>query len=440
MIQKEKKERDSRGFVKWFSELSNKDIGIAGGKGASLAEMSNFQFPIPPGFIVTAQAYQYFIEKSGLGDKIKAELENLDIQDTETLKKTSDRVREIIRKASLPKELEEEILEAYDILDVSKQSMNKASAGALEILKMGHEPPFVAVRSSATTEDLAEASFAGQHDSFLNVKGHKDLLSNIKDCFSSLFTARAIYYRQKKGFDHVKALLAVVVQKMIDSDKSGVIFSVNPVAKDKSILIESVWGLGEGIVSGRIMPDSYTIASDLDNFKILDIKIGDKKVAIVRNSAGKNDVVKLSADRGKQQVLTSYEIKRLAQYSKQLEEHYGKPQDIEFAIEGKEIYIVQSRPITTFASEKKADLQGKILLSGLGASPGVASGTVRIIEDMHDLNNIKTGDVLVTKMTNPDMVVAMQKSAGIITDEGGLTSHASIVSREMGIPAVVGTN
>ena len=283
------------------------------------------------------------------------------------------------------------------------------------------------------------ASFAGQQESFLNVKGEKDLLEKVRDCFSSLFTARAIYYREKKGFAHEKSYLAAVVQKMVDSEKSGVIFSKNPTIDDESIVIEAVWGLGEGIVSGQIKPDYYVIDSDIENFKILESKIADKKIAIVRNSSGDNKVVKLSDEKRNQQVLTSYEIKRYAQYARQLEEHYGKPQDIEFAIEGKELYIVQSRPITTKAKKASSEIKGKILFAGLGASPGVSSGTVRIVENMSDLPKVKKGDILVTKMTNPDMVVAMQRSTGIITDEGGVTSHAAIVSREMGIPAVVGT-
>lgn len=284
------------------------------------------------------------------------------------------------------------------------------------------------------------ASFAGQQDTFLNVKGNRELIEKVKACFASLFTARATYYRQKKGFAHDKAYLSVVVQRMIDSEKSGVIFSQNPVKNDNTIVIEAVWGLGEGIVSGQIKPDHYAVSGTLEKFDIKESKIADKKIAIVRNSAGNNETVKLKEERSKQQVLTNYEIKRLAQYAKQLEDHYNKPQDIEFAIERSQIYIVQSRPITTKASdEKSSEIKGKILLSGLGASPGVSSGIVKIIYAMSDLPKIKQGDVLVTKMTNPDMVVAMQKASAIVTDEGGLTSHASIVSREMGIPAVVGT-
>jgi len=426
-------------FVKWFSELSNKNVAIAGGKGASLAEMYNAKFPIPPGFVITAQAYSYFIEKTGLDKEIKKIVKDIDIENTKELNKISGEIRALIETAELPLEMSEVILEAYDILDVDKKSMAEAKGTALAILRHSHEPPFVAVRSSATTEDLADASFAGQQESFLSVKGHKELLISVKKCFSSLFTARAIYYRKKKKFD-INSQLAVVIQKMIDSEKSGVMFSKNPVKDDNSILIEAVYGLGEGIVSGMIKPDSYTVSSDLENFKIITEEINEKKVAIARDSSGTNKIVKLTETRAKSKVLENYEIKILAQYGKALEEHYKKPQDIEFAIADNNIYIVQSRPITTsFKKQTEEKISGKTLLSGLGASPGVASGTVKIIHNLEELDKIERGDVLVTEMTNPDMVVAMQRASAIVTDEGGITSHAAIVSREMGIPAVVGT-
>lgn len=437
MAEKEAKEGEIE-FVKWFSELSNKDIKIAGGKGASLAEMANNKFPIPPGFVVTAQAYAYFIEKSGLRESMNEILESFDVEDTEKLEENTKKIREMIVAAEMPKETQEEILEAYGVLDVDKKAL-KTKGSAMDILRTGHEPPFVAVRSSATAEDLETASFAGQQESFLNVKGDAELIEKVKECFASLFTARATYYRDKKGFSHLDTYLAVVVQKMIDSDKSGVIFSNNPIKADNSILIEAVWGLGEGIVSGRVKPDQYIVHPNLEEFKILEEKIALKKEAITRDSSGKNVVVKLTEERGKQRVLSNHEIKMLAQYAKQLEEHYKKPQDIEFAIENEGIYVVQSRPVTTKAKEAAHEIAGEIILSGLGASPGIASGTVKIIQDLSELSKIKGGDILVAKMTSPDMVVTMQKSAGIVTNEGGITSHAAIVSREMGIPAVVGT-
>ncbi len=428
---------EKEGLVKWFSELSSKDIAVAGGKGASLAEMYNNKFPIPPGFIITAEAYTYFVTKAGLQEKIDSILHDVDIENTEKLQKASQDIRLLIESASLPKDLEEHIIEAYDVLDVNREMLGTAKATALSILKNSHEPPFVAIRSSATTEDLAEASFAGQQDSFLNVKGHRNIVEKVKSCFSSLFTARAIYYRLKKGFGAASSQLAVVVQKMVDSDKSGVMFSKNPINNAETVMIEAVWGLGEGIVSGMIKPDNYILNKDLE---VLTVSVSEKKVAIVRTSAGENGVVKLTGERSKQQVLTTHELKILAQYALKLEKHYKKPQDIEFAISRGEIYIVQSRPITTkVQTNTNKELHGEELLKGLGASPGVASGVVKVIHNLTELKKIQKGDVLVTEMTNPDMVVAMQKAAAIITDEGGITSHASIISREMGIACVVGT-
>lgn len=434
------KEVHFQGLVKWFSELSNKDIAVAGGKGASLAEMYNNKFPIPPGFMITAQAYEFFIDKAGLKEKIYSILSDFDYEDTRLLEKKSKEVRKVIEEAQLPKELEEEILENYDILSTDKAALEGATPAALGILSRSKENIFVAVRSSATTEDLADASFAGQQESFLSVKGNRQLIESVKKCFSSLFTARAIYYRHKKGFSPTESKLAIVIQKMVNSDKSGVIFSRNPVSDKDEIMIEAVFGLGEGIVSGMINPDNYIIQGDLSPFKILETKLATKKIALVRNSSGENQVIKLNDEMSNRQVLSGYELKVLAEYSKRLEEHYKKPQDIEFAISGKDIYIVQSRPITTlFKQNDKKEISGDAVLSGFGASPGIASGPVKIVYSLADLSNIKKGDVLVTEMTNPDMVVDMQKAAAIVTDEGGITSHASIVSREMGIPCVVGT-
>ncbi len=422
-------------FIKWFSEI-NKDSGnIVGGKGANLGEIYNAKVNVPPGFVITAQAYDYFIEKAGLKEKIKEMLSKIDYENTDLLDKVTEEIRSLIVNSDLPKEMEEEILEDYDILSVGDLKNTKGTV--LDIIK-NSEPIFVAVRSSATTEDLEGASFAGQQETYLNVKGNKDLLLSIKKCFASLFTSRATYYRNKKGFNKVKASLAVVIQKMIDSEKSGVVFSKDPTNKTDNVIVEAVFGLGEGIVSGIITPDEYIVNKDLE---ILDKKIMEKKIAITRDSSGKNQIVKLTNEKSHQQVLKDYEIKKIAEISLMLEEHYKKPQDIEFAIERDEVYVVQTRPITTLEKkvERTEELTGKILLEGLGASPGIASGKVKVIKELKDLDKIQKGDILVTIMTNPDMVVTMQKCSGIITDEGGMTAHASIVSREMGIPAVVGT-
>jgi len=421
-------------FVKWFSEL-NKDSGnTVGGKGANLAEIYNLKMPVPPGFVVTAQAYDYFLEKAGLKEKLQEILSKIDYENTKQLEQSTKTIRELILNAELPQEMKTEIIESYENLSVDKSQLKDPS----KVIDASSEPAFVAVRSSATAEDLAEASFAGQQDSFVNIKGNEQLLEHIKKCFASLFTARATYYRHKKGFKHEQVSLAVVVQKMIDSYKSGVIFSKDPAHKNENTIIEAVWGLGEGIVSGKITPDKYIVSKDLE---ILEKKISIKKTAITRNETGEKVEERLNEKVSKAQVLKDHEIIKLAEYALKLETHYKKPQDIEFALENDEIFILQTRPITTIETRAQEikEIQGEVILSGIAASPGIASGKIKLVQTMEDLKKITKGDVLVTKMTNPDMVVTMQKSAAIVTDEGGMTSHAAIVSREMGIPAIVGT-
>lgn len=427
-------ENDFNARIKWFSEISNEDVKTVGGKGASLGEMFNHKFPVPPGFVITAQSFEYFIRESKLKEKIKSIIENTDMENTEQLNKFSKEIRSLIEHQELPSGLENEIIEAYKIL--SSEKNKHWITDPLNVLK-NKELIFVSVRSSATTEDLADASFAGQQESFLNIKGVANLIEHVKKCFSSLYTPRAIYYRRKKGFKESEALLAVVIQKMIDSDKSGVVFSKDPIKQSDDVTIESVFGLGEGIVSGKIKPDYYLVSREL---KIKEIKISNKKIAIIRTSGGENETVKLNEERAHSRVLTNAEILEIADYAIKLEKHYNKPQDIEFAIDQNEIFIIQSRPITTLNKKyEKKELKGNVILNGLAASPGIGVGIVRIIKIMDDLAKIKKGEILVTEMTNPDMVVSMQKSSAIITDEGGLTSHAAIISREMGIPAVVGT-
>ena len=422
----------SEKYIRWLSELSKKDGNVAGGKGANLAEMYNSGFPVPPAFIVTAQAFDAFLSAAGLKDKIKQIISKTNVFNTEELEKNAAEIREMIVKAKIPEDMQQEIIEAYEILSAEKIERGKDVMDSL-----AGEEVFVAVRSSATTEDLSTASFAGQQETFTNIKGKEHLIEAVKKCFASLYTARAVYYRHKKGFEKVKALLAVVVQRMINSEKSGVMFTNNPVNNEDEIVIEAVYGLGEGIVSGKIMPDQYIISNSLE---ITDKKIANKKITLIKEENGNGKEVKLSPEKSKSQVLTNGEIKTLANYGIKIEKHYEKPQDIEFAIEDSKIYIVQSRPITTLHLEKKKiNVSGKVLLSGMAASPGIVSGTVKIMKDLKDLSKIKKGDVLVTKMTNPDMVVAMQRAVAIVTDEGGSTSHAAIVSREMGIPCVVGT-
>jgi len=424
------------GWISWLSEITKKDVELVGGKGANLGEMYNAKFPVPPAFIITTKAYDYFLDKTEIRKQIDSLISQLNTDDTEELEQKAKQIRELFASAEVPDDLRQEILESYDNFNVDLKAL-KDSPDALAIVKSAREPVFVSVRSSATAEDLSNASFAGQQESFINIKGNDKVIESVKKVFASAFTARAIFYRKKKGFKaHVS--IAVIVQKMINSDKSGVIFSKNPVSMNKkNVLLEAVFGQGEGIVSGRIKPDQYLVSQELD---ILKEKIADKKIAIVRDASGITKTIQLTPEKSNQRVLKIYEIKKLAEYALKLEQHYKKPQDIEFAIENEDVYILQTRAITTLETQKQEqELQGQVLVSGLPASPGIASGIVKIILSMKDLSKIKKGDVLVTTMTNPDMVVTMQKAAAIITDEGGVTAHAAIVSREMGIPAVVGT-
>jgi pyruvate,water dikinase len=435
-------------YVKWLSQLSAKDIPIAGGKGANLAEMYNIGLPVPPAFIITAQAFDAFLTQSKIKEEINKIIQKTNVFNTKELDDNSKKIHELVVNAELPEDMQKEITEAYELLSTENKKDILDEDNDKNKTKKESEGVFVAVRSSATTEDLADASFAGQQETFTNIKGNKSLLNAVKKCFASLYTARAVYYRHKKGFAKANALLSVVVQKMINSEKSGVIFTKNPMNKKDEIIIEAVFGLGEGIVSGKISPDHYVLNSELD---LIDKKIANKKIALIKEENGNGKEIKLDEEKSKSQVLTTGELGTLGNLGQKIENHYKKPQDIEFAISEHKVYIVQSRPITTLGKTKEKEkienkektenkkITGEVILTGQPASPGIASGTVRIIREIKDLEKVKKGDILVTTMTNPDMVVAMQRASAIVTDEGGLTSHASIISREMAIPCVVGT-
>ena len=415
-------------FIAWLDELSNEDVNIAGGKGASLGEMWNAGLPVPPAFVVTADAYRHFIKETGLIDKMKEILSGLDVNDTDALTEASKKIRKLIEEAEMPEDLRLAIIEAY----------NKLSEMCNE------DEVTVAVRSSATAEDLPEASFAGQQDTYLNIKGAENVVKYVQKCFSSLFTPRAIFYREQQGFDHFKVALAAVVQKLVNAEKAGVMFTVNPISENyDELVIEAAWGLGEGVVSGSVSPDTYVV--NKKTLEIVDKYIARKETMFVKDEKGETKVIEVPKDMKEKQVLTDEEIKELAKVGLNIEKHYGKPMDVEWAYEKGKFYMLQARPITTLKKgkkEKKAkeeDIEAKILLKGIGASPGIATGTVKIISDVSEIDKVKEGDILVTKMTTPDMVPAMKKAAAIVTDEGGLTCHAAIVSRELGTPCVVGT-
>jgi pyruvate,water dikinase len=408
--------------VVWFNEVTKKDIPLVGGKGANLGEMTNAGIPVPPGFIITAAAYFDFIEKAGLGAKIRGLLNPVDIHDSRQLQEVAVEVQKVIENATMPPETAKAIEEAY--------------------VKMGRG--LVAVRSSATAEDLPEASFAGQQATFLNIQGEKEVVKAVQDCWASLFGARAIFYRQEQGFDHFKVGIAVPVQRMVQSESSGVMFTVEPSTNDKEkITVEAVLGLGEMIVSGDVTPDHYTVSKN--DTKILGKEIKKQEWKLVKKAGahGKADNIKidLTPEEQARQKITDDIILQLARIGKTLEEHYDFPQDVEWAIEKGQLYIVQTRPITTTEKVKFTthDIDAPVLVSGAAASPGVASGPVKIVPDPSQIDKVLEGDVLVAEMTTPDFVPAMKRAAGIVTDRGGRTAHAAIVSRELGIPCVVGS-
>jgi pyruvate,water dikinase len=416
-------------YIKWLDELSKDSTSIAGGKGANLGEMIKLGLPVPPGFVVTTNAFEKFIEINKIKDLIDNLIKECDVDNTSQLLETSKKIKELIVSQEYPATIKNEIIEAYETLSFSEVGKN------LEIIRSGRDLALVAVRSSATAEDLPTASFAGQQASFLNVKGNKELLDAVKECFASLYEPRAIFYRAKQGFKH--ASIAVVVQKMVNSEKAGVMFTVNPATGKDEIIIEACWGLGETLVSGRVTPDIYVVSKD---GKLIDKKIGLKELMRVRDLAtDKTEEIPVPREKKGKQILTEEEIAKLAHYGVILENHYGKPQDIEFAIERNRIYIVQTRAITTIGKVEEIKVVGEPILKGLGVSPGIASGVVKIVMEMKDIDKVEKGDILVTTMTSPDLVPTMSKCAAIITDSGGQTCHAAIVSREMRIPCVVGT-
>lgn len=410
-----------------FSKIDKDDVALVGGKSANLGEMTRAGFPIPPGFSLTSHAYQTVIEYNHLEKEIRDLLKGLDVHDSKKLQSVSRKIRSFIRKADIPPKLTKQIFTHYHKLGTSKQ------------------PALVAVRSSATAEDLPDASFAGQQESFLNIKGEANLIQAIRGAWASLFTARTIFYRATKGFDHFKVKLAVPVQLMVQSDISGVAFSVNPVTRLKNqIIIEAVWGLGDYIVQGVVTPDHYVV--DKTDFTIHSKQVIPQKVMEVYRHPNGVKKAKVKKNLINQAKLTDNQIIKIAKIVNQIQQHYFFPQDIEWAMSNNRFYVVQSRPITTLATNTQSqkltteDLAGlKKILSGKPASPGIGSGSTVIVKKASQINMVKQGDVLVAEMTSPDYVPAMKRASGIITNKGGQTSHAAIVSRELGVPAIVGT-
>lgn len=418
-------------YIRWFKEIDKHDIPIVGGKGANLGELTQKDLNVPPGFCITAEAYMNFIECAELDEVIKALMYGLDEEDPSLLNHVSDEIQKRIIKSDIPSLLEEEIIGAYR--EFSKD--------------IGLIDPEVAVRSSATAEDLPEASFAGQQDTYLHISGEQELINHVRKCWASLWTPRAIYYREKQNFDHFYVSLAVVIQKMVNSEKSGVMFTANPInGNTDEIMINSSWGLGEAVVSGIVTPDEYVVNKKSKEVK--EIFVAEKNTMVIKDKSGIGTIeVKVADYIGndyiEKECLTKDELNTLINYGLKIENMYGSFQDIEWGFDRdtRELYILQSRPITTIKGEKeetKVVQELRVLAKGLPASPGRGVGKVKNIKDISEIDRIEKGDILVTVMTNPDMVPAMRKAAAVVTEEGGRTCHAAIVSRELQIPCIVG--
>ncbi len=412
--------------IAWFDELTKNDIALVGGKGANLGELVQAKIPVPPGFVVTADSYFEFLRLTNLADKIRRNLADINVDNSKKLQEVSDQIKNKIVSYPIPDYIAREIKEAYR--------------------KLGDG--LVAVRSSATAEDLPDASFAGQQRTFLNIEGEDAVVTAVQSCWASLFEPRAIFYRHQHGFDHLQVGIAVPVQKMVQSEVSGVMFTVEPLTNDKTIiLIEAIYGLGEFIVSGEVTPDIYTL--NKKDLKIIDKNIRKQELQLIRNpqiSPGElesNIGIPVEPSRQELQKLADEDIITLSQLGKTIEDLYKSPQDIEWAKEANKLFIVQARPVTTLKEKDETEVLPKIketaILTGIAASPGIAAGTAKIVSDVAGIDKITNGDIMVAEITSPDFTPGMKRAAAIVTDRGGRTAHAAIVSRELGIPCVVGT-
>ncbi|HEV3048270.1 MAG TPA: phosphoenolpyruvate synthase [Solirubrobacteraceae bacterium] len=409
--------------VRAFSELRVEDVDYAGGKGANLGELTAAGLPVPPGFVVGAPAYAAFCEQTGLRARLAELLDGLDTEDTGALAKAAAEARALFDETEIP--------------DWLARRIHAACA------KAGIESVPVAVRSSATAEDTASASFAGMNETFLNVRGADAVLDAVRRCWRSLFGARTVYYRGSRGLGQADMDIAVVVQRQIASARSGVMFTVNPASGERGeIVIEGAFGLGEAVVSGSVSPDRYVVEKATLAIRAREIRR--KELAIEPAAKGGTHTRELSEQEALRPVLDDEQVLALARLGLRVEEHYDAPQDTEWAFDSDDgLWILQSRPITTLhephAPTPGPAAAGVVLLRGLGGAPGSAGGAVRVLSSLQDANRLAAGEVLVTHMTSPDWVPLMRRAAAIVTDSGGMTCHAAIVSRELGIPAVVGT-
>ncbi|HEX2851435.1 MAG TPA: phosphoenolpyruvate synthase [Acidimicrobiales bacterium] len=399
--------------VAWFSELGRDDTEIVGGKGANLGELTRAGLPVPPGFVVTASAYLAALDAAGLRDDLREGAAAARIDDPAGLEEDATRLQELVAKAGVPEAIRDEIVAAYRRLGATA----------------------VAVRSSATSEDTAGTSFAGMNQTFTNVLDEEELLARIVECWASVFGPRVIFYRRQQGVDDEPAI-AVVVQQMVDSERSGVLFTADPSTNDRSrMVIEGAFGLGEVVVGGQVEPDTYVV--EKSGPRLVSARVGRKSFEIVRGDDGHDVHLDLDDEQAMARVLDDGEVLDLARLGLRIEEHYGEPQDVEWAIAGDGTFIVQSRPITTLGPGPQA--VGELLVAGLAAAPGVATGAVRVLRSPDEGARLAAGEILVAPMTNPDWVPTMRRAAAVVTDGGGMTCHAAIVCRELGVPAVVGT-
>ncbi|HZO97972.1 MAG TPA: phosphoenolpyruvate synthase [Gaiellaceae bacterium] len=408
--------------IRRFSALRREDVAFAGGKGANLGELTAAGLPVPPGFVVGAPAYAAFVDRTGLRGRIEERLAGVDVDDAGALEAAARDVRALVEAEPVPEDVEAAIRRAYEEL-----------AG-------GDVDAPVAVRSSATAEDTEAASFAGMNETFLNTCGADEVVAAVRRCWSSLFGARTIFYRAKRGFGQAGMDIAVVVQRQVPSTRAGVMFTVDPStgASDR-LVIEGSFGLGEAVVSGGVSPDRYVV--DKETLRILLAETHPKERAVDARPGGGTVVRELGRDEAATPALADAEVRALAELGRRIERHYGSPQDTEWAIDpAGTIWMLQSRPVTSAGGAAPASApEGAVLASGLGAAPGEASGPVRILRTLSEAGTFSDGDVLVTHMTAPDWVPLMRRAAAIVTDSGGMTCHAAIVSRELGIPCVVGT-